>query len=89
MRKLVTILYNSEIDVHSYKTFRESIRSDRLIKLINLILRSAECGLLYYSIKIALRIGSSLYKILLTNQYFHELLAIQAFKGIRNITKFS
>jgi len=30
---------------HSYKAFRESIRGDRLIKLINLMLRSAECGL--------------------------------------------
>ena len=46
MRKLVTILYNSEkIEAHSYKAFRERIRGDRQIKLINLILRSAECGI--------------------------------------------
>jgi len=34
-----------KIDTYSYKAFRESIRGDRLIKLINLMLRSAECGL--------------------------------------------
>jgi len=34
-----------KIDAHSYKAFRESLRGDRLIKLINLMLRSAECGL--------------------------------------------
>ena len=33
-----------KIDTHSYKAFRESIQDDRLIKLINLMLRSAECG---------------------------------------------
>jgi len=34
-----------KIDAHSYKAFRESIWGDRLIKLINLIFRSTECGL--------------------------------------------
>ena len=34
-----------KIDAHSYKAFRKSIRGDRLIKLINLMLKSAECGL--------------------------------------------
>jgi hypothetical protein len=34
-----------KIDVYSYKGFRDSILGDRLIKLINLMLRSAECGL--------------------------------------------
>jgi hypothetical protein len=33
-----------KIDVYSYKGFRDSILGDRLIKLINLMLRSAECG---------------------------------------------
>jgi hypothetical protein len=33
-----------KIDAHSYMAFRKSIRGDRLIKLINLMLRSAECG---------------------------------------------
>ena len=28
-----------------YKAFRERIRGDRLIKFINLMLRSAECGM--------------------------------------------
>ena len=32
-----------KIEAHSYKVFKESIRGDRLIKLINLMLRSAEC----------------------------------------------
>ena len=34
-----------EIDIYNYKTFRGSIWGDRLIKLINLMLRSAECGI--------------------------------------------
>ena len=38
-----------KIDAHSYKAFRESIWGDRLIKLINLMLRSAEFGLDNYS----------------------------------------
>ena len=46
MRKLVTIIYKMKIDTNSYKAFRERIRGDRLIKLINLMLRSAECGIL-------------------------------------------
>ena len=33
-----------KIGAHSYKAFRERIWGDRLIKLINLMLRSAECG---------------------------------------------
>ncbi|MDE5115916.1 MAG: hypothetical protein O4860_01185 [Trichodesmium sp. St2_bin2_1] len=37
-----------KIDVYSYKALRESIRADILIKLINLMLRSAECGLQSY-----------------------------------------
>jgi Uma2 family endonuclease len=38
-----------KIDAYSYKAFRECIWGDRLIKLINLMLRSAECGLDNYS----------------------------------------
>ena len=34
-----------EIDVYNYKGFRDSIWNDRLIKLINLMLRSAKCGI--------------------------------------------
>jgi hypothetical protein len=37
MRKLVTILSRVKINDHSYKAFRESIRSDSLRKIINLI----------------------------------------------------
>ena len=37
-----------KIDVYSYKALRESIRADILIKLINLMLRSAECELQSY-----------------------------------------
>ena len=33
-----------KINAHSYKACRENIRGDRLRKLINLMLRSAECG---------------------------------------------
>ena len=38
-----------KIDAHSYKAFMESLRGDILIKIINLILRSAECRLKYLS----------------------------------------
>ena len=34
-----------KINAHNYKAFRERIRGDRLIKLINLMLRSAKCRL--------------------------------------------
>ena len=34
-----------KIEAHRYKAFRESIRGDSLIKLINLMLRSPEYGL--------------------------------------------
>ena len=34
-----------KINAHSYKGFRESIQSDRFIKLINLMLRITECGI--------------------------------------------
>jgi hypothetical protein len=34
-----------KINTHSYKAFRESIWGDILIKIIDLMLRSAECGL--------------------------------------------
>jgi hypothetical protein len=44
-----------KIDAHSDKAFRERIRRDRLIKLINLMLRSAECGLYEIAQKLKIR----------------------------------
>ncbi len=35
-----------KIYAYSYKGFRDSIQGDRLVKLINLMLRSAKCGFL-------------------------------------------
>jgi hypothetical protein len=35
-----------KINTYSYKAFRESIWGDILIKIIDLILRNAECGVL-------------------------------------------
>jgi transposase len=46
-----------KIDVYSYKGFRDSILGDRLIKLINLMLRSAECGFYHYQIEIKPRVS--------------------------------
>mgnify|MGYP001089826308 FL=1 len=38
-----------KIDVYSYKAFMDSVRGDRLIKLINSMLRTAECGIKYFN----------------------------------------
>jgi hypothetical protein len=41
----VYLIYIYIFKVHRYNPFRKSIGGDRLIKLINLMLRSAECGI--------------------------------------------
>jgi len=57
-----------KIDAHSYKAFRESLRGDRLIKLINLMLRSAECGIKIFGVaRESFRLRDSNYeKVILT-----------------------
>ena len=46
----ILIIRIIKIDAYRYKGFRESIPGDRLIKIINLMLRSGECGLNIYQI---------------------------------------